>query len=191
MTRTILKLFILKLVGFCFIGTCRAQDKVITFAHAIAHAEGFGVPHAIPTRYHNPGNLRVLANGVKFPGQVGQGKLRYAIFKNDAAGWAALYHQVAKVLIGESHYYRQEMTFRQLAKTYAEVYTPWLKNVTHALGVTPGTTLAEYFELAPRVEFPSALGGSNDDNYGIAVWAPTRAPMPRLWEMPRLPACIL
>jgi hypothetical protein len=142
--KTTTRLIIAFLILAC---TAFAQDKVERFAKAIAHAEGFGVKGAIPTRYHNPGNLRVLPNGVKFPGQVGQGKLYYVIFKNDSAGWAALRHQIEKALSGESRFYNLHTTFRQLAKTYAEVYKPWLKNVTRELGVEPDDTLDWYFDF--------------------------------------------
>ena len=159
MTRTLLRLVILKLVGFCMVGTCWAQDRVDLFAHAIARAEGFYTYRSIPNRYHNPGDLKVR-RGERYPGQIGIGKANHVIFKSDAAGWAALDHQIAKALIGESRYYRQDMTLNQVAKWYAGNWQRWAKNVARNLGVTPSTTLEEYFELAPKVRIAWQLKNS-------------------------------
>ena len=180
MRRTILRLIILKLTGFCLIGTCWAQDKVETFAQAIARAEGFNIAHSIPNRYHNPGDLKVMARGEKYPGQVGIGKAQHVIFRNDAAGWAALYHQIDKALAGESKWYRQDMTLTQVAKKYAANYRLWAKNVAHNLGVTPDTTLQEYFGLAPRVTYER-----------LDLRARNRAPLSRMFEMSLVLPCIL
>ena len=130
---------------------CLAQTKVETFAHAIALTEGWGVKHSIPTRYHNPGDLKIMARGEKYPGQVGIGKANHVIFRNDAAGYAALYHQIEKMLTGESKFYRQEMTLQQIGKMYAQNSKRWSTNLARYLGVPPSITLEEYFELPPRV----------------------------------------
>src|SRR5208282_4304844 len=61
---------------------------------------------------------------------------------------------VDKILSNQSAHYNTSMTFRQLARRYATSPT-WVKNVTHNLGTTPGTTIAEYFDL-PAVRHPSA-----------------------------------
>jgi hypothetical protein len=116
---------------------------------AIAKAEGYGVKGAIPTRYHNPGDIRA-SRGVKYPGQVGLNKHGYAIFKNDCFGWAAMQGQLDKIINGESRFYSVNMTLRQLAKLYAT--SPlWVKNVAKNLGVTPNTTLAEILDVPPVV----------------------------------------
>src|SRR6267142_4399601 len=61
--------------------------KIILFARAIAFAEGFGTPGAIPTKYHNPGDLKpVDGTAAYFTGQSGVGVGGHAIFLNDAAG---------------------------------------------------------------------------------------------------------
>ena len=36
-------------------------SKVERFAHAVAKAEGFGRKRTIPSRYHNPGDLKAVA----------------------------------------------------------------------------------------------------------------------------------
>jgi hypothetical protein len=111
-------------------------------AAAIGKAEGFGKPHAIPTRYHNVGDLKA-APGQKWPGQIGVGKGRHVIFKSDAAGWAALEGQILRIIEGRSHVYRSDTTIHQMAKRYAENWRVWERNVATNLGVTPDTELRE------------------------------------------------
>jgi len=140
----------------------QSQDKVEAFAHAIARTEGYYVKGTIPNRLSNPGDLTVMIHGEKYPGQVGtykRGGLIYVKFRNSAAGYAALYHQIDKMLIGESKFYKQEMTLLQVGKLYAVNSRLWAKNLSRNLGVSPNTTLEEYFELPPRVKFSVPKGG--------------------------------
>jgi hypothetical protein len=65
------------------------SDKVHSLAVAIAKAEGFGVKGTVPTRYHNPGDIRSRSLHA-YKGQVGLNRCGYVIFKNDKAGFAAL-----------------------------------------------------------------------------------------------------
>ncbi len=55
---------------------------------AIARFEGFFQSGSVAARNHNPGNLRAGT------GQVGTDASGYAIFADDAAGFAALDHQI-------------------------------------------------------------------------------------------------
>jgi hypothetical protein len=116
---------------------------------AIAKAEGYGVPGSVPTRYHNPGDIRA-SRGVRYPGQVGLDKRGYVIFKSDHYGWDAMQRQFDKIVDGRSQFYSVNMTLRQLAKRYAT--SPlWVKNVAKNLGVTPDTTLAEILDVPPSL----------------------------------------
>ena len=140
------KLMLAKLVGFLLVGHAAAQvsSNVYELAHAIAHAEGYYTKGTIPNRAHNPGDIRALS-AHQFPGQVGINSKRYAIFRNDAAGFAALYHQLEKVEAGESRFYSADITMRQFSKTYAEVNDVWLHNVCKMLSISPSMTLRQYF----------------------------------------------
>ena len=113
------------------------DEKTKRFAEAIAAAEGFGVPGAIPTVNHNPGDLKVpgstLVNGHTF-------------FASDADGWDALYRQIGLMRSGKSRVYKPDMTFEQIARKYAEGWQNWLANVTRVLGVSSQTTLREFYE---------------------------------------------
>jgi len=119
------------------------QQKLDSFSKAVADAEGFGVKHAIPTRYHNPGDLKTIPSAAKLPGQKAIGKGGHVVFKSDAAGWAALKDQIAKMVDGRSKHFNPNMTLQQVARKYAGNWRPWVKIVSRELGVTPSTTLAE------------------------------------------------
>ena len=148
--RPIRNYFLSKIVGLFLVGTLHAavpSPKVVQLAHAIAQAEGYTVPHSIPQRCNNPGDLK----GTAFPGQVGICKGGHARFKNAADGWAALYNQVQKIADGTSTKYTPRATFRQVARTYAQNYRPWLKIVTKTLQVDEndevGQFLSDYDKL--------------------------------------------
>jgi hypothetical protein len=119
--------------------------KIERFAHAIAKAEGFYRKGTIPNRYHNCGDLKAV-RGFTYPGQVGVGKGRHVIFANDQAGWNALYHQISKMVSGNSKHYSPQMTINQIARFYAGNWRQWAKNVSHNLGIPATTTLAEVLE---------------------------------------------
>lgn len=143
------RLLILKLVSLLLVGTAHAQDKVAKFANAIARTEGFYIKGTIPHRLHNPGDITTSLPHA-YPGQVGIYR-GYAIFKKDSYGWAALRDQIQRVIDGKSTRYTQDMTFKQIARIYAED-SRWAKTVCKILGIEESTTFAEYFELAPRVK---------------------------------------
>ncbi len=143
--RTILLAALLLTTSFCF-----AENRVHDLATAIAKAEGFGIRGALPTRLHNPGDLKA-DRGYRFPGQVGVGKGGHARFRNDAAGWAALEHQIEKIMEGSSRY-NVNMSLQQISKKYAGNWRIWSKNVAHNLGVTPSTTLWEILDTPPALE---------------------------------------
>lgn len=126
------------------------QEKL---AHAIAMTEGAYIPGTIPNRYHNPGDLKIMRNGQKYPGQVGVGKADHVIFKNKQAGWNALLHQIDKIIDGTSEYYTTDMTVKQMGKKYAQRSHMWSNNLAKHLGVTSQTTIGEILEVPPRVQY--------------------------------------
>ena len=111
---------------------------IVRFAQAIAFAEGFGIPGTVPTRLHNPGDLK--ASSVPSVGADAQGHLRFA---SDADGWLALYRQLALIVAGRSRVYTLEMTIAQMGTRYAGDSANWTANVARALAVPPTTTLRE------------------------------------------------
>jgi hypothetical protein len=106
--------------------------KIRRIAEAIAKAEGYGVPGAIPTVRNNPGNLKGA-----------DGQIRW--FQTPEEGWNALYRQVTMMFTGESRYYRPDMTIAEIARIYTgeAAYMDWANNVARFLGVTPETRLIE------------------------------------------------
>lgn len=120
--------------------------RITNFARAISVAEGFGPAGNIPTRYHNPGDLKPPdGSGDYWSGQIGVGTGGHAIFNSDAAGFAALYKQIQLWQTGRSNVIFPSFTFKQAAQKYAENWQPWLANVTRELNVSPDDTLGAYF----------------------------------------------
>ena len=106
--------------------------KIRRIAEAIARAEGYGVPGAIPTVRNNPGNIKDASGRIRTYPTVGD-------------GWDALYRQVLLMLTGESRWYRPEMTIAEVARIYTgeSTYMDWARNVARILGVTPDTRLRD------------------------------------------------
>lgn len=141
-----LLLALLLLATFCPAQTSRVQ----ILAKAIAKAEGYGIKGALPNRYNNPGDLKAVRGWV-YPGQVGIGKGGHVRFRNAHAGWAALEHQLDKIVQGTSKRYTVNMTLKEIARTYAGSYRVWSKNVAHNLGVDPSTYLWEILDVPPEL----------------------------------------
>ena len=129
---------------------CSAQDRVQTLAEAIAKAEGFGKRGALPTRLKNPGDLKAV-KGYKYPGEAGIGKGGHIRFRSEDEGWAALRHQIEKIVAGASRY-SVNMTLREISRGYAGNHKVWAKNVAHNLGVPQDTSLWEILGVPPVLE---------------------------------------
>lgn len=176
MTKTLFALLISLCLTVVAHGQVLSMDeqKLDAFAHAIARAEGFGVRNTIPTRCHNPGDIRSSRSGHHYAGQVGLSKRGYVIFKNDAAGFAALKDQLRLILSGQSKHYNADMTIAHVAKVYSGGSRAWSKIVSKHLEVPASTTLRTYFDLAPNL-----LISGNDD----ILWAVLRheSPKPTLY----------
>ena len=104
-------------------------------AQAIALAEGFGVPGAMPTRYHNPGDLTQNGSIAQFP--------------DDMAGWNALYKQLGFIVSERSRVYELDDTLSAMGRKWtATEQDAWTANVVNGLqqkgyNVTESTTLRE------------------------------------------------
>ena len=96
---------------------------LLAFAEAIAFAEGYGVPGAIPTLRNKPGELKQPSSG----GGI-------TTFATPAEGWEALYNQLDLIRTGRSAYYQPTMTIAQVANVWtATEQTAWLSNVLASL----------------------------------------------------------
>jgi len=122
-------------------------DKVNDLATAISHAEGFGKRSTIPSRYHNPGDLKAFSRTTPMTGQVRLGKAGHIVFRDDEAGMAALRDYIVRMMDGRSTHYNPNLTLNQVARRYAENWRPWVKVVSKELGVPPNTTLRAYFNM--------------------------------------------
>ena len=129
------------------------RQKLDSLATAVAHAEGFGARHAIPTRYHNPGDLKSAVIYKKLPGQKALGKGDHVVFETDAAGWAALRDYLSKMVDGRSRRFNADMTLAQAARIYAGNWRPWLKLVAQELNVPANIRLRDLllFDAPPDI----------------------------------------
>lgn len=126
-------------------GDSNVSVGVSDLADAIAHAEGWGVPGAVPTRANNPGDLKV-------PGWRGPvtGREGIPIFDTVDDGWSALYHQLQLIERGASSQYDVSMTIAEMANHWTATERPeWAANVAAYLrdhghpDATVDTSIAE------------------------------------------------
>ena len=131
--------------GDLTVSTNQFSDKVRYFARAIASAEGYGIPNAIPTLANNPGDLVI-------PGWTGAtlGAEGISVFDADDlnnplppnGGWYRLFHQLQFIVDGTSRVYNLDMSIEQMAERWTDTQTDaWASNVATYLGTTPGATL--------------------------------------------------
>lgn len=125
-------LFIAAAAVVAFRNAPSVSDRVQRIARAIATAEGYGVPGAIPTLRNNPGNIRSSAGPI-------------ATYPTPEAGWEALYRQVSRMLDGTSPYYPTHYTLAQVARVYTgeAAFMNWATNVGRILGVSTDTIFSE------------------------------------------------
>lgn len=113
------------------------SPQELALARAIAKAEGYGIPGAIPTLARNPGDLCLGDKGL---GVLGEG---ITVFATVVEGWSELYAEVQLMLSGRSHIYSPQLTLTQVGMRYSGGNPDWAKNVAAALGVDESITLAQ------------------------------------------------
>ena len=118
-------------------GPSNYTEQVQNFARAIAYAEGFGIPGAIPTVAKNPGDL-VIPGWSPTMGSAG-----IAVFDSEEYGWSRLYRQIDLIIRGNSNYYDLDMTLAAMGRTYAGGDLNWARNVASYLNVSTSTTLGQ------------------------------------------------
>jgi hypothetical protein len=110
--------------------------QIRDMAQAIALAEGFGLPGAKPTRYHNPGDLTDSAGNIRE-------------FPDDTSGWRALYHQLGIITTGQSTVYDlEDDTIRSMGQKWtATEQDAWINNVVRGLRQL-GYNVTQYTQLS-------------------------------------------
>ena len=126
-----------------------AGDRIWDVCRAIARAEGYDRgPGAAPFNLNNPGDLSPgdeasfpLAGDAQFHG--GSYVLHFATPDD---GWHALYNKISRIVRGHSTVYQAGWSWEQIGATYTGGANGvvWGRNVAAALGVDPGSTLADY-----------------------------------------------
>jgi len=125
------------------------DDNVQAIADAIATAEGYFAEgehdgKSLLYRLKNPGGLKKPAlNADELPTWLDTGLI---VFPTAEMGWAALRHQVRKMLDGTSEIYHPSDTLIAVGLKYADGDENWGANVATNLGVSPGARLTDLAE---------------------------------------------
>lgn len=112
-------------------------------AQAMAKEEGFGIPGAIPTRNHNPGDLRHAPGEMHpdgSPNSVGS-------FATDAEGWAALERQLQLYTVEHPGITVGDMITQYFAPAIENDTAAYVTYVCNAVGCTPDTQLTDALKL--------------------------------------------
>lgn len=120
------------------------MDFIPIWGAAIAQFEGFNDPANRAARNHNPGNLKFAWQ----PGTIGKDLDNFAVFSDDAAGFQALYRQLAKYVTDFPGYSILQITAHYLGQAAPTVDQEgnafsYASFVASQLGVDPNTTLGD------------------------------------------------
>lgn len=123
-------------------GSDTVENRKTKLMVAIATAEGFGQPGAIPTQANNPGDLTKNL-GFSDTGET-LGGAKIVVFSSEDDGWGALERQLTLIQNGTSIH---KLTDSILA--FANSYTAteqeaWANNVAASLGTSPDSLLSDY-----------------------------------------------
>jgi hypothetical protein len=111
------------LAALALVGMTIWSSGVWALARAIARAEGYGIPGAIPTERNNPGDL-------KLPSSDGA----ISTFATPAEGWRALRRQLRLIAENRSAHYRPTMTIADMASVWTTTESAaWTANVVASL----------------------------------------------------------
>lgn len=114
------------------------QAQVVALSAAIAHAEGFWVPDALPRQHNNPGDL------------VGDGSVNH-IFNTRLDGFDALAAKLTRILQGGSVEYPTSLRWTDFAErwTGGDHAGSWCDSVTDDLNLDPSTRLVDWLLSVP------------------------------------------
>jgi len=112
----------LLIVVSSIVGHAQGPDtgRINDLATAISHAEGFGRHGTIPSRYHNPDDLKAHPDSVPLAGQVRIGKAGLILFRDDEAGKAAPGDHFLKMMDGRSGHFHGDIPSRTGGRARAE-----------------------------------------------------------------------
>ena len=129
------------MAGLCgFAGYSRGLGALSPLGQAIAGAEGYGQPGAVPTVANNPGDLELGEISVAEWTPAANGN-EISNFPTADAGAAALENQINLIATGQSTAgYTPSMSIAQVGQLYSGGSSNWANNVAKALGVSPSAT---------------------------------------------------
>jgi hypothetical protein len=123
-------------------GSDSADNKLTKFMVAIAEAEGYGVPGAIPTRANNPGDL-TKSFGMSITGE-NLGSAGIVVFSTRDDGWKALEKQLL-LIQGGSSIHKLTDSILQLALGWTTTQQDeWANNVSASLGTDPSAKVGDF-----------------------------------------------
>lgn len=117
-------------------------ENVVRFAGAVAKAEGYGIPGAIPTLANNPCDLTTGDSG-SFETDGVMNKENVVRFVHLDDGWQAAFVKFNRIFAGRSLVYPLTMTLREMGIKYSGGRPEWAVNVARELGVSQDITLAD------------------------------------------------
>jgi hypothetical protein len=124
------------------------QAKADALAHAMAKAEGFGLPGALPTRTFNPGDMMLGDRGwgTEAAKTIYEKADWNASLQDKTDGASALRRECFAILSGASHNFETSWTFLELAMEWTgnDQATAWANTVCEELGTTTDMTLEAY-----------------------------------------------
>lgn len=106
----------------------------------ISKAEGFGVPGAVPTTHHNPGDLRHSPHS-----QHGDDPNAIGKIDTDADGWADLERQLE--LFAERGYTLEKLIYTWAPPSDNNPTAAYLATVCREIGLPPETLVSKALEI--------------------------------------------
>ena len=128
-------------------------DRSWDMARAIAQTEGASIAGSVPDRLNNPGDISDYAK--EYSADLHDGSF-VTKFPDKQTGWNALHEKLENIRLGLSHVYRPDWTFTRLSQTYAGNSAAWCADVTRILGVSPESTLKDFWESSSPAVGPAA-----------------------------------
>ena len=122
---------------------------------AIAQAEGYGQPGAIPTLANNPGSLELGNQGYGVIQAAGGNQI--TVFPTPQAGANALQRQIDSIFNGTSQNYNPSMSLQQFGSIYSGGNPNYGNTLAQNLGVDPNASLSDIGSAWGAV--PPSLGG--------------------------------
>jgi hypothetical protein len=116
-------------------------DRIWDCCRAIAYAEGYNLPNAVPYLLNNPGDI---SDGADVFGSETHSGSHVTHFPDAVTGWSWLYAKLQHAASGQSSVYDPSMSWREIGVKWAGNAATWSTNVATRLGVDVDSSLGDY-----------------------------------------------